>query len=109
MAVDPEGDGDRGMAEALLHDSRMDVLLVREGCPRMMEPVQRESGQSVVSPRRRQRCSRRPTDIVTLCREFAAVVEPVFAPHVECALEQAHTSTVQQSCTGSPFVIGHCV
>ena len=47
MAVDAEGDGDRGVAETLLDDSRMDALLKGERRPGVAEAVERETGEPV--------------------------------------------------------------
>ncbi len=47
MAVDAEGDRDRGVAEAFLHDSRVDALFEGEGRPGVAETVEREAGEPV--------------------------------------------------------------
>ena len=47
MAVDAEGDGDRGVAEAFLDDSRMDALLKGERRPGVAEAVESETGETV--------------------------------------------------------------
>jgi hypothetical protein len=43
VAVDAQGDGNRGVAEALLHDPRVDALLEREGRPRVAKALEREA------------------------------------------------------------------
>src|SRR3954451_24080903 len=47
VAVDPERDGNRRVAEPLLHDLRVNALLEGERRPRMSEAVDREAGESV--------------------------------------------------------------
>ena len=47
MAVDAQGDRDRGVAETFLNDTRMDALLQRESRPGVAEAVQRETFEAV--------------------------------------------------------------
>lgn len=47
MAVDAERDRDRRMAEALLHDARMDTSLERERGPSVPEPLECQARQAI--------------------------------------------------------------
>ncbi len=49
MAVDPEGDGDRGVAEAFLDDPGVDAAFKGEGRPCVAETVEGQPGEPVTA------------------------------------------------------------